>query len=319
MEQIIQKPIDTEQVQQAWRILQRYRTGKLNLEKRVIENQQWYKLRHWQCMRKTPSQVEPVSGWLFNAIAGKHADAMDNYPAVNVLPREASDKDQAQTLSAILPVILEQCDFEEVYHRVWDSKLIGGTGIYGVFWDKEKHQGLGDVAVTKVDILSLFWQSGITDIQQSKNVFYVALQDNESLFSMYPQLMDKPTLAGREMSKYIYDDTVDTTDKSLVVDWYYKKFRGGKQLLHYCKFVGDTVLYASENDPAYAQRPAGMLTASIPLFLIRCFGWRIPPVALAISMWASPPRNILTGATRRFWKICWSMPVPGTSSALTVR
>ena len=253
MEQIIQKPIDTEQVQQAWRILQRYRTGKLNLEKRVIENQQWYKLRHWQCMRKTPSQVEPVSGWLFNAIAGKHADAMDNYPAVNVLPREASDKDQAQTLSAILPVILEQCDFEEVYHRVWDSKLIGGTGIYGVFWDKEKHQGLGDVAVTKVDILSLFWQSGITDIQQSKNVFYVALQDNESLFSMYPQLMDKPTLAGREMSKYIYDDTVDTTEKSLVVDWYYKKFRGGKQLLHYCKFVGDTVLYASENDPAYAQ------------------------------------------------------------------
>lgn len=253
MEQIIQKPIDTEQVQQAWRILQRYRTGKLNLEKRVIENQQWYKLRHWQCMRKTPSQVEPVSGWLFNAIAGKHADAMDNYPAVNVLPREASDKDQAQTLSAILPVILEQCDFEEVYHRVWDSKLIGGTGIYGVFWDKEKHRGLGDVAVTKVDILSLFWQSGITDIQQSKNVFYVALQDNESLFSMYPQLMDKPTLAGREMSKYIYDDTVDTTDKSLVVDWYYKKFRGGKQLLHYCKFVGDTVLYASENDPAYAQ------------------------------------------------------------------
>ena len=47
---------------------------------------------------------------------------------------------------------------------------------------------------------------------------------------------------------------MDTTDKTLVVDWYYKKPVGGKQALHYCKFVGDTVLYASENDPAYAEK-----------------------------------------------------------------
>ena len=245
-------PIGTPQVQQAWKTLQSYRAGKADLEKRIIENQQWYKLRHWQCMRKTPSTVEPASGWLFNAIAGKHADAMDNFPSPSVLPREASDKEQAKMLSAILPVILEQSDFEEVYHRVWDSKLIGGTGIYGVFWDKDKLGGLGDVAVTKVDILSLFWQSGITDIQQSKNVFYVALQDEESLLAAWPQLQDQPDTT-QQMCKYIYDDAVNTTDKRLVVDWYYKKAVGRKHLLHYCKFVGETVLYASENDPAYAE------------------------------------------------------------------
>lgn len=252
MEEIMENtlPIGTEQVQKAWETLQRYRSGKANLEKRVVENHQWYKMRHWQCMRKTDSAVEPVSGWLFNAIVGKHADAMDNFPSPNVLPREESDKEQAKQLSAILPVILEHCDFEEVYHRVWDSKLIGGTGIYGVFWDQDQHEGLGDVVVTKVDVLSLFWQSGITDIQQSKNLFYTVLQDNESLLDAYPQLEDKLGTSAQELSKYIYDDAVDTTDKTLVVDWYYKKFQGGKQVLHYCKFVGDTVLYASENDPA---------------------------------------------------------------------
>ena len=245
-------PIGTPQAQAAWQTLQRYRAGKANLEKRVTENQQWYKLRHWQCIRKSGSPIEPASGWLFNAIAGKHADAMDNFPSPNVLPRESSDKEQAKLLSAILPVILEHSDFEEVYHRVWDSKLIGGTGVYGVFWDKDKQNGLGDVTVAKVDILNLFWQSGITDIQQSKNVFHVALEDNETLLSRYPQLENKLNIPGQELSKYIYDDAVDTTDKSLVVDWYYKKPAGGKTVLHYCKFVGDTVLYASENDPAYA-------------------------------------------------------------------
>ena len=253
MENTENMPIGTPQIQAAWQTLQRYRTGKANLEKRVVENQQWYKLRHWQCIRKSGSPIEPASGWLFNAIAGKHADAMDNFPSPNVLPRESSDKEQAKLLSAILPVILEHSDFEEVYHRVWDSKLIGGTGIYGVFWDQEKANGLGDVTIAKVDILSLFWQSGITDIQQSKNVFHVALEDNEALLSRYPQLENKLGAPGQEMSKYIYDDAVDTTDKSLVVDWYYKKPVGNKTLLHYCKFVGDTVLYASENDPACDQ------------------------------------------------------------------
>lgn len=239
-------PIGQEQIVAAWQTLQRYRAGKANLEKRVVENQQWYKLRHWQCMRKTPSEVEPVSGWLWGAIAGKHADAMDNFPGINVLPREASDKPQAQMLSAVLPVILDHSDFEEVYHRVWDSKLIAGTGIYGVFWDRDKLGGLGDIAVTRVDLLDLYWQSGISDIQQSKNVFHVSLCDNDALLESYPDLEGCLGVAGEQLCKYIYDDTVDTTDKSLVVDWYYKK---GKKL-HYCKFVGDKVLYASENDPA---------------------------------------------------------------------
>ena len=86
-------PIEAEQLQHAWQLLGRYRQGKANLEKRIIENEQWYKLRHWGCLenrRKSP--VEPVSGWLFNAIANKHADAMDHIPAPNILPREASDR-----------------------------------------------------------------------------------------------------------------------------------------------------------------------------------------------------------------------------------
>ncbi|MBO5867445.1 MAG: hypothetical protein J6Q54_00885, partial [Oscillospiraceae bacterium] len=242
-------PIGKEQVMAAWQTLQRYRNGKVNLEKRVIENQQWYKLRHWDCLRRTENQVEPVSGWLFNAIAGKHADAMDNFPMPNILPRERTDRVLAQTLSDLLPVVLESCDFEAVYDRVWWAKLIGGTGIYGIFWDQDKLGGLGDIAIVPVDVLSLFWESGITDIQQSKNVFHVELQDDEALLERYPELEGSLGNLSGELSRYVYDDSVDTTGKSLVVDWYYKK--QGK--LHYCKFVGDRVLFATENEENFAR------------------------------------------------------------------
>ena len=248
-------PIEAEQLHAAWQLLGRYRQGKANLEKRIVENEQWYKLRHWGCMenrRKSP--VEPVSGWLFNAIANKHADAMDHIPTANILPREASDRAEAELLSAVIPVVLEQNDFDQVYDRVWDYKLKSGTGVYGVFWDKDKLGGLGDITIRKVDVLNLFWESGITDIQQSRNLFYVQLMDNDLLEQAYPWVMGRLGGGSMDVSRYVYDDAVDTTGKSPVVDWYYKKRQHGKTVLHYCKFVGDTVLFATENEEAFRDR-----------------------------------------------------------------
>ena len=248
-------PIGPDRLRRARQDLNRYREGKANLERRVIENEQWYRLRHWECIRRgAGSQVEPTSGWLFNAIANKHAEAMDNYPSPNVLPREEGDRDKAQALGSILPVILQQEDFEDTYDRVMDDKLKSGTGIYGVFWDPEKLEGLGDISIRRIDILNLYWEGGITDIQQSRNVFYLRLWDNDLLLERYPQLEGKLSGAAEQGNRYVYDDRVDTADKSAVIDWYYKKRQGGKTVLHYCKFVGDTVLFATENEEDYRDR-----------------------------------------------------------------
>ena len=247
--------IGREQIQKANLTLQKYKEGKANLEKRIVDNEQWYKIRHWECMRKKDtSEVEPSSAWLFNCIANKHADAMDNFPSPNILPREEGDKAEAEMLTSIIPVILDQCDFEETYSDVMNYKLKMGTGVYGVFWDKSKMNGLGDISVRKIDLINLFWESGIMDIQKSRHLFHVELADNDLLIGSYPQLQGKLGQATMDITKYIYDDTVDTNNKSIVVDWYYKKSQGGKTVLHYVKYVNDEVLFATENDPNFADR-----------------------------------------------------------------
>ena len=247
--------IGKEQIQAASQILQKYKEGKANLEKRIVDNEQWYKIRHWECMQTNDtSKVKPTSAWLFNCIANKHADAMDNFPSPNILPREEGDKGEAEMLTAIIPVILEQDDFEGTYSEVMDYKLKTGTGVYGIFWDKSKLNGLGDITVRKIDLINLFWESGIMDIQKSRNLFHVELCDNDLLMQSYPQLQGKLGSATMDVTKYIYDDKVDTNDKSLVVDWYYKKNVNGKTVLHYCKYVNDEVLFATENDPMFAER-----------------------------------------------------------------
>ena len=253
--EVVAQPIGQEQLRQANLTLQKYKEGKANLEQRVIDNEEWYRLRHWECLRgKKKQQVEPVSAWLLNAIANKHADAMDNYPAPNILPRERDDVEEARRLSDIVPVVLEQTGYEGTYSEAWWDKLIGGTAIYGVFWDSGKLNGLGDIAVEPVDVLNLFWEPGITDIQDSANVFHLSLADNKALESSYPQLSGNLGGSTLDISKYVYDDTVDTSGKSVVVDWYYKKQVGQTTVLHYCKYVNDTVLYATENDETMAKR-----------------------------------------------------------------
>lgn len=249
--------IGREQIMKASQIMQDYKSGKANLEERIISNEQWYKLRHWDTLRSKNKDIddpEPTSAWLFNCLMSKHADAMDNYPSPNVLPREEGDKAEAERLSSIIPVVLDQNDFEQTYDACWHDKIRGGTGIYGIFWNPAKLNGLGDIEIKEVDILSLFWEPGITDIQKSSNVFHAELVNNDILESKYPQLKGKLSTATTTVSHYIYDDSVSTSDKSVVVDWYYKRNVNGKEILHYCKYCNDVVLFATENEPMYADR-----------------------------------------------------------------
>ena len=247
--------IGKEQIIKATETLNSYKRAKANLERRIVENEEWWKMRHWETMStEDDKRIKPRSAWLFNTIINKHADAMDNFPSPNILPREEGDKAEAEKLTSIIPVILDQNDFEETYDAVQNYKLKTGAGVYGVFWDKSKLNGLGDISIQKVDLINLFWESGIMDIQKSRNVFHVELMDNDVLLGAYPQLEGKLGAATMDITKYIYDDKVDTTNKSIVVDWYYKKSLNGKTVLHYCKYVNDEVLFATENDPNFAER-----------------------------------------------------------------
>lgn len=241
--------IGKDQVREAMQTLLKYKAGKANFEQRVIENEQWWKLRHWNHIKERgTTALEAKSAWLINVVLSKHADAMDALPEPNCLPRAADDEEEAKMLSKIVPTVLMQNNFDLVWSDNWWKKLKAGVAFYGVFWDKNALNGLGDIAVRKIDPLSLFWEPGVTDLQDSRNIFHVSLVDNDTLIEQYPELDGKLGAKNITLNEYLYDDTVDTSDKSPVVDWYYKKTAGGKSVLHYAKFVGESVLYATENE-----------------------------------------------------------------------
>ena len=249
-------PVGEAQVAEATQILQRYKAGKAALDKRLVDNELWFRMGHWKNYSNPmmPGKSQPSSGWLFNSIANKHADAMDNYPEPNVLPRAADDEDTARALSSVLPVVLEQADYEQVYSDCWWRKLKQGTGVTGIFWDPQMRGGLGDIAVRSMNLLMLYWEPGVEDIQSSPNFFSLSLEDTAQLTAQYPQLAGC-TAGVLDVPRYIHEEGQDTSTKSVVVDWYYKRpDEIGRMVLHYCKFCNGVVLYASQNDPALARR-----------------------------------------------------------------
>ena len=247
------QPIGEEQLKKFTQVLEKYKAGKTQTESRILASENWWKLRNTTEEQKVSNiggdgGFVSVSGWLHNVIVSKHADAMEAYPEPNILPREEMDKGEAQKLSAIVPCVLEQNQFEATYSDNAWQKLKTGTGVYKVVWDKGKLGGLGDISVERVNLLNIYWEPGVTDIQRSRYFFHTELCDKDVLEQRYPQLEGK--LKGKSFmsTKFLYDDHVDTENKHTVIEVYYHKFVNGKKTLQYCKYVGDQVLYATEND-----------------------------------------------------------------------
>lgn len=227
-----------------------YKEHKQQFDRRVIENNRWFKSRYSD--ENSGEMPQPTTPYLFNAIANKHADAMDNYPCPNVLEREEKDADLAETFTKILPAQLDLCNFRRTYSRGWWYKLKNGAVCYGIFFNPELRGGLGEIDIRKIDLLNLFWEPGVTDIQESRFVFVTGLMEKDDLKHRYPQFAD--CFNGDHAHEILtYDDMQNTTnndinrDKIPVIDCYYKKYNGTQKTVEMIKFCGNIILDATED------------------------------------------------------------------------
>lgn len=247
-------PLGDAEAKKFLEILQKYKSGLQERDSRIQSAEEWWRLRNQrEAQRKGHDKpgYQSKSAWLHNVIQSKHADAMDSYPEPNILPREPGDKGEAQILSAIIPCVLEREKFQRTYSKVWYSKLKFGTGVYKVIWDTTKLNGLGDISVIQCNLLSLFWEPGIEDIQDSEYVFEVSYVNQDALREQFPQLGDR-TIPNDLVSEIFPEEykNQDRDKKAPLISVYYH--RGS--VLHLAQFVPGILLYASENEPETAER-----------------------------------------------------------------
>ena len=129
--------IGEEQLREFTLILREYNSGLHLTKERIISSENWWKLRNTREEQKETNvgrdgAFAARSAWLHNVIVSKHADAMEAFPEPIFLPREASDREEAKMLSAVVPCILDENGFEQVYSDAQWQKCKTGTGAYKV-------------------------------------------------------------------------------------------------------------------------------------------------------------------------------------------
>ena len=245
-------PIGIPEIRRFTEILQRYRSAKAPVDARCTEAERWWRLRNTgeEGRRYAIARDDghhSASAWLHNVIVNKHADATEAYPEPLILPRGEEDSGEAEMLSNVLPCILEQNRFESTWSDLAWQKLKSGTAVCKVVWDSHRAGGLGDIAIERVDLRDICYDSRVRDIQHSPYLFHLEWQDPESLCHRWPELAGK--------SLYCALAPIESDDDRLpVIEVYYKKTVNGRQTLQYCRYVGEHLLFATENDPELSVR-----------------------------------------------------------------
>ena len=241
-------PVGQEDVQAAAAELRRFRRARAPFENRVREEEKFFRMRVAPKGHKNAEgeAFAPTSAWLVNTVLQKHADMMENIPTATCLAREPGDVEDAKALSAILPVILERSEFESVYSENMWYKLKHGMCAFGVFWNNALDNGLGDIDVRRIELSKLYWQPGVRSLQDASAVYYLECVPEQMLLAQFPHYNGKGASAASLGLASGEENGI------AVVDRYYKKrLPDGRTVLHYYKFTGDQLLFASENDPAY--------------------------------------------------------------------
>ena len=295
------KPIGEEEIMKARSIMQQYFNNKKLFDERFTQNFDTYNLLYnenngqRQYYKDSDGELHEqmirhrIGGQTLNVILNKHADAMDNYPEPTFLPRSADDEVTAQQLNSVMPCVLDRNKFQKVYDECWTDKLVGGACCYGVSWDAQAENGLGDIRINRVNMLNIAWAPYVEDIQESPHFFCVAYDELEDLKEAYPDELKEVSTEDLGLSEFkTYQNESETKGKAAVIDWYYKK--GG--LLHLVKFVGRHILFASENAPE--KYPHGFYDhGKYPFIVGALFPLRRTPVGFGfIDICRTPQDNL---------------------------
>ncbi len=226
--------------------LDAYKTYKADREPlitRIRDNEAFYKMSYDRLYNGINETMACDTPFIFSAIENCRADAIDNYPAANIIERAPEGSEVAELLHKVIEAQLEMTDFKKVYKDNIRNKLKYGTAVYGVFYDA----GTKNIDLKAIDILDVYVDMHIPDVEDSRFVFINGAVENDILIERYPEFSD---LFTGDAQVETLGDTYSLKDRTIVTDCYYKTAKGH---VHMMKLVGDTVIEATEDMNGYEE------------------------------------------------------------------
>lgn len=219
----------------------RYKSDREPILSRIRDNERYFQRLYNRSAGEIEGRFSPRTPLIFSCIENAASNASESYPSANILERDPNGTKAAEALSKILPVQLEMCGFRSVYDKNALGKIKYGTAAYGVFYNDIT----GNIDVRSVDMFDIFVDTHLEDIQDSRFLFISAAVDNDVLKERYP---DYEKLFTGDAVVETSTDSYTLTNRSVVLDCYYKKPGGAVHMMKLCK---DAIIAATEDMEGY--------------------------------------------------------------------
>ena len=137
--------------------------AKRPLHEKWARYEEYYKNNQWKYKNVDDKRVKPTTNYCFSTIEAIMPFLTADVPDPIVLPTKIDDEELAENLTKIVKILLKKNKIEKTLQIVERSRLKFGAGIYKVYFDPTKYNGLGDVAFDPVDNINFFPDPEETD------------------------------------------------------------------------------------------------------------------------------------------------------------
>jgi len=164
-----------------------FRSAYVNEWRRQEHCERMYRGDHWYDVPVTdPNEPRPVTPILQSTIENIGADLCEQVPEAVIEPESAADAFAARVIDAVVKRNHDAASYPVEFRRMIHDLLVGGYCVQEVGYDAAQNGGLGGAFIRHVDIRSILFDPTVTDLQDGRAVFKLALRPKEWIEAHYP-------------------------------------------------------------------------------------------------------------------------------------
>lgn len=213
--------------EEATALFSEFRNAYVNEWRRQEHNERMYRGEHWYDVPVTdPNEPRPVTPILQSTIENVSADLSDQMPEAVIEPESAADAYAARVIDAVIRRNHDAASYPVEYRKLIHDLLVGGYCVQEVGYDSALNGGLGGAFIRHTDIRSILIDPLVTDLQDGRAVFKLALRPKTWIRSHYPDLF--PLIESRPLdtAELMTDEILSPDPKNacLLLEYWYREY-----------------------------------------------------------------------------------------------
>lgn len=243
--------------EQANALFREFRNAYTREWQRQERNERLYRGEHWYDVPMTdPNEPRPVTPILQSTIENITADLMEQVPEALIRPESAEDAYAARVIEDVIRRNHDAASYAVEYRKLIHDLLVGGYCVQEVGYDSDENGGLGGAFLRWVDIRSILFDPTVTDIQDGRAVFKLALRPKAWIESHYPDVSASIEACAADDAVPVLDEILspDPKEVRLLLEYWWREYDAEDETyrVHMALICGGTVLEDSRDT-----KPAG--------------------------------------------------------------